>query len=336
MPLRNNIVPLLLIAFALALTSCAAPPATQTATVTPTPPSLIRYSTPTFTLTPSGLPPTITPLPTATPTPVTYAVKKDDDMFGIALRFGVSLPSLKTANPKVNPYFLGVGTVLVIPVTPSPPGEVGNLTQTPTPTPGPVVLSKPICYPSAGSGLWCLVEANNNQSAGLEALGVKFRLSDPATQTIVEQTVFAPLNVFPGKSRMPIMAYFEVQGGRNFGVEAAVESVLPLADGDSRYLTVLVQDRQENLTAGTAQVTGKVSLGSSTAQAKEVWILAAAYGSNGDLVGLRRWDSPGGLKAGESLPFTINLYSLGPQIARVELFAEAHAQVAAGLPTETP
>ena len=40
---------------------------------------------------------TLTPLPTATQTPYMYIVKKGDDMFGIALRFGLSPQVLMTA-----------------------------------------------------------------------------------------------------------------------------------------------------------------------------------------------------------------------------------------------
>ena len=49
-------------------------------------------------------------------------------MFGISLWYGISLEALKTANPTVNPYAMGVGTVLLIPLTP----EAGS---TPRPTP---------------------------------------------------------------------------------------------------------------------------------------------------------------------------------------------------------
>lgn len=336
MPFRNIIVPLLLIASSLGLPACSPQQPTQTPTATLTPPALTPYRTPTLTLTPSGPPPTLTPLPTATLTPVTYAVKQDDDMFGIALRFGVSLPALKTANPTVNPYFLGVGMVLVIPVTPTPPGAGTETPQVLTSTPGPVRLSPPTCYPSAEGGLWCLAEAQNNQSAGVEALGVKFRLSDPSSGEILEQTVFAPLNVLPGNGRLPVMAYFKVQGTRGTGVEAVVENSLPLVDEETRYPAVEIEDQHDQIEGNTAQVTGKVKLIAAGAQASEAWVLAAAYGSDDVLVGLRRWEAPGGLKSGEAQAFTINIYSLGPQIARVALFAEAHATQPGSQATLTP
>ena len=60
--------------------------------------------TPSITLTPSAIPlptntlaptPTLAPTLTPTPAPVTYTVTDQDDMFGVSLRFGVSLDALK-------------------------------------------------------------------------------------------------------------------------------------------------------------------------------------------------------------------------------------------------
>ena len=43
------------------------------------------------------------PTPTVTPTPHTYKIASGDTLGGLALRFGISLPALQTANPKVDP-----------------------------------------------------------------------------------------------------------------------------------------------------------------------------------------------------------------------------------------
>jgi hypothetical protein len=49
-----------------------------------------------------------------------------------------------------------------------------------------------------------------------------------------------------------------------------------------------------------------------------VWVLAVAYGEDGQVVGFRRWES-----AGDEDEFEFWVYSLGPEIARVELLVEA-------------
>lgn len=44
-------------------------------------------------------------------------------MFSIALYYGITLDELKAANPEVNPNAMSLGTVLLIPVTPTAPSS---------------------------------------------------------------------------------------------------------------------------------------------------------------------------------------------------------------------
>ncbi|MDD5369544.1 MAG: LysM domain-containing protein [Anaerolineaceae bacterium] len=315
---------------ALLLDGCT-PAVTQAPTPTIEPsPVLTLYHTPTVTPSPSGLPPTRTPLPSPTLTPVTYAVRADDDLFGISLRFGVSLPALKTANPKVNPYFMGVGTLLTIPVTP-PASGTGTLTAaTPRSANAPrdvassVSISLPTCYPSADGGLWCLALAHNQQTQSLENLSVIFRLAGKNPDVLTDQAVFSPFNVLPGSGLMPVVIYFPAPAPSEYGVEVQVDSALPVAPNDVRYLAAKIQQEQIQVDGLAARATGQVALADATAQAGEIWVLAVAYGEGQQVVGLRKWESPTGLAGGESLPFDLTVYSLGPDIQRVELLVEAH------------
>src|SRR5512141_2101170 len=124
-----------LIAIGLILAACSAkteshpPPLAVNSSATASPAAagqLTPYRSPTGTVTPTPTDPaTPTPLPSPTPTPRSHTVVKGEDMFGIALRYGVTLEELKAANPDVNPNFLSVGAVLVIPqsLTPQPSME---------------------------------------------------------------------------------------------------------------------------------------------------------------------------------------------------------------------
>ncbi len=287
---------------------------------------LTPYQTSTPSPTPAGLPPVATSLPTLTPTPVTYTVKKDDDMFGISLRYGITLKALQTANPSVNPYWLSVGQVLVIPVTitPTPPDTPGLTTATP-PTAG-VQLGQPVCYPSADGGLWCLVNARNTGKEALETVLARIKVPGQAGGQPVEQTTSAPIDVLkPGKT-FPLVAYFPAPAPKATTGEAAVVSVLPVNPANPRYLsaqvTVITSPIAED--GMSARVTGNVSLQSGDSPARQVWVAVLAYGRNGQPVGVRKWEEAAGLEPGDTLSFDITVYSLGPKIDRLDILAEAH------------
>jgi LysM repeat protein len=122
-----------------------APVPTQTSTWTPQPthtprptytpnPTLTPYPTPTY------LPPTPTPAPTAMPTPVTYVVQPGDWLTIVAQRFNLSQESIIAANNIADPNHIEVGTVLIIPVTPTL-SLTGTVAITPTARP---VVARPV------------------------------------------------------------------------------------------------------------------------------------------------------------------------------------------------
>ncbi len=124
----------------------------------PTPtdsPPLIKSATPTLTA-------------TATSTPVTYQVKANNDMFGIAFRYGISPQALMTANPSVNPRAMDPGTLLIIPVTLTP--AVSANTPTP-PGPSPTAIVSipggPDCYLATDGGVWCFLMASGEVTLAL-------------------------------------------------------------------------------------------------------------------------------------------------------------------------
>lgn len=248
-------------------------------------------------------------------------------MFGIALRYGISLDELRTANPTVNPNFLSIGTLLVIPesLTPMPS------TAQPTATPVPITFGPLHCARSAEGGAWCFQPVQNTQDYALESVRAVFRLTDAGAQQIIPQQAFLPLDVLPVGATLPLYAYFPPESisalSGPLAGSAELQGALPHRD-DGRYLPVTLADQKVTIRADglSAQVSANVALTEEADDpASRLWIAAAAYDAQGRVTGVRRWEMPAGttLEQGKSLPVAFDLYSTAGSIERVELSAEA-------------
>ena len=316
-------MPILLLGFTLILTACTQASPAATATIRPTRfGTLATYTGPTATDTPtSGEPDTPTPLPSATPTPRSHTVVKGEDMFGIALRYGVTLEDLMSANPEVDPRWMSIGTVLVIPAalyTPTP-----DPSNPPQPTPVGLALQQPSCFPSGEGGLWCFTRANNPQNFSVEGLSVSLRLYDRESGQILEQSAFPPLNLLKPGGFLPLAAYIPPPAPRNFDATAELVSALPVPPESGRYLDVqqsdlVVEFAEDGL---SASVRGELSLAGREVPARLIYVAAVAIDDAGRIIGLRRWDGEE-LTPGGTQPFELLVYSAGPRIASVSVLAE--------------
>ena len=309
---------------------------TRTPSSTPAPPHL-----------PSATPQVVlpSPTPTITPTPHTYKIASGDTLGGVALRFGISLPALQTANPKVDPRLLSVGATLVIPA--QPPG-----TPSPEPlalvtsTPQPLLVQAPVCYPSADGRLTCLVTVENDQDATLENITAWVGLANAQGESISSQVAIPPLNILTSGEKLPLVAIFS-PSAEAASPQVRLLSAVPVPAGDQRYARTRLDIQKEIIDPGKLQATlsGEVELlpprkpakqastatpqsgASGTVQpepvAHHVWLAAVAYGPGGAPVGYRKWEAELDLYAGSKLPFEVTVYSLGPAIEKVELLVEA-------------
>ena len=279
---------------------------------------------PTQTLAPS---PTALPTKTPTPQPVTYTVTDKDDMFGVALFFGVSLEALKTANPSVIPNLMGVGTVLNIPITPTP-AATGSNQSSPTSTPdsfSPLRLAgSPVCYPDALGGAYCFAQLENISPSPVENPSVRFALT--AGSDVLEMDGILPLNILPAGQTMQAVAYFPSPLPSAFEVSAKIQEWLPVMDGDSRYLEVELPESPNPILQGApfVDVHGTASL--SSGDASYLWVLGVIYDQQGQVLGLRRWEATAPIPSGSSIPFSFRIYSLEGQAKSLRLFVEAHSE----------
>ena len=270
-----------------------------------------------LTLTPTPQPNSPTPAPS--PTPLIYTVAEGDTLSAIAERFGVSIDSILVANPDVDPRSLLIGAQLMIPS--SADGALPQLESSLT----DVRLDSPNCYPAADAGLWCLALVGSARGEPVEGLSAEITLLSPTGEMLTNRTAYSPLErLMPGKA-MPLMAYFPPPVPIPWVASAVLKTVLPGKLEDIRYIpTALdIQDMTLSPERERVMIQGIISLTEGGSPAGLVWLMAVAYDDHGQAVGMRKWEAEKALMAGKKISFDIELYSLGPKIANVDVQAEA-------------
>jgi LysM repeat protein len=267
-------------------------------------------------MTPVSLVDAETPLPS--PTPFTYTVGQGETFGSIALKFGVSIDDLITANPEVSPNIMSIGTVLKIPSNPdNPSGE-------PTPTPVPFVVDQVECYPTANKGMWCFVLAHNEYSDFIENISAQVTLVDSNDTFLTSQTALLPLNILPPNMSMPLAVYFPPDVPFDAKPQVQILTAIRLLPNDPRYLPATVNNTLVEINADGhfANISGEVYLPAESNAATQVWVAAVAYDENRHVVGVKRWEG-GGVQPGASLMFEMTVASLGGRMTRVEFVVEA-------------
>lgn len=250
--------------------------------------------------------------PAPTPTPYLYTVKNDDTMLGIAYQFGISLQELQAANPTVDPHYMGPGLQLVIPIS----GEIPQ--NLPTATAYPVDVEQPLCYPAGDGGVWCVAEIHNNQNISLENLAMWIGLYNSQGENITSQVAYSPMNILAPGSIMPFMAYFSPPVPAEFIARGEVLSAIAVESEDTRYIDAQVEliEMVINPDHSQATVRGVVVLPEGTPVPSQVWVLAVAYDTEGNIIGERKW------KSGGDTQFELTVYSLGGLIEKVQFLTE--------------
>jgi hypothetical protein len=272
-------------------------------------PLVVSYTTvtPTATLTPDASAEINIEQPT--PTPFVYTVVAGDTFFTIAARQNISLDALLAANPGVDPRVLAPGAQLIIPVD----GSSTPVASLPTPTAVPLLVGAPHCYSSAASELWCFLLLENDNDAALDNISGVVQLLDANGEVLTSIEAVAPLNVLPAGERMPLVAFVSDPPSGWVSAQGQLLSAYFLGSGAEGYLPAEIQDLQLSPTEGRMRVQGHVQ---PSGEPGSVWVLAVAYDASGQPVGVRRWESEG------ALDFDFWVYSLGPQIAEVEVLVE--------------
>jgi LysM repeat protein len=320
----------LLICMVIFFSGCSTPE--ETPSVIPTT-TLIPYvkTSPTTIVTGTFAPPTITAVPTIgpTPTPFVHVVVEDDTLLGIAIRYSVSLEDLLAANPGINPRILSIDQEIII------PGSVGDQEASfiPTATPVPMQLSSILCFPTNLDRLWCISTLRNETETPLEGVSAIITLFDDQGQPIASKTAFNPLNLVPSGGISLLAVSFPSPSPDYANAVVTQLSAFPALMVEDRYLELDIErDLDEAGEDGKSwRVAGKVRSDEGIEGIPEsVSILVVALDGEDNAIGFRLWEGDLGDPSAESTRFEVQVFSLGPPIDHVELYAEALLSIAEG------
>jgi hypothetical protein len=97
----------------------------------------------------------------------------------------------------------------------------------------------------------------------------------------------------PAEQALPLVVFFEPPLPAEFTPQAELLTALPVKGGDERYLKAKLQTSEASVDAAgrKAIVQGTVSLPENSPPAGQIWLAAVAYGADGEVVGIRKWEA---------------------------------------------
>lgn len=250
-----------------------------------------------------------------TPTLFLYVIQQNDTLYGLATQHGTSVDAILAANPGLDPRFLAIGQEIIIPV-----GEEGApIDVVPTPTAVPVALDASQCYTNAAGQLTCFLLLHNDQDEALENISASLQLFSSDGDLLSSVDAVAPLNLLEPGAALPLTAFVDNPPQDWSFAQGGLQAAFLATDVEERYVGVEFAYKEIDIADDGLQaaVSGSLQLEAGR-KANSVWVLAVAYDAADEVVGVRRWEGDG-----SENDFEFWVYSLGPQIDRVELLAEA-------------
>jgi LysM repeat protein len=317
--MKKQPISLILALFCAFLLGCVVNTPVPTEEINPT---FYLYETPTRTLNPAS---TLAALvePTRmdpTPTPWVHIVQENDTLLGIANRYGVTLEDLLLANPEIDPRLLSIDQEIIIP---GPEGDTGPVVL-PTPTPLALTISPVRCYPAPSGGLWCIISVENTTNDTVEGISASLSLLDRVGDVIQSEPAFSPHNILPPGAHMPIAILFPASPDENYVPAGRLLSAIRSGEITGRYLLPAVDGVESELSNNRRQIhlSGTIILSElGEGDRVDLSLLAIGLDANGQVVGYTKWVLDG-LVSNQSIPFEVNIISLGPEILSYEILVE--------------
>jgi hypothetical protein len=264
--------------------------------------------------------PVIIASPTPTATPVTHVVAEGETLLSIAYDYGISLEALQAANPAVDPHFLSVGTLLVIP---PPEGQAAvSATQLAPPPPAKVVVGVPACHQVPTGPLYCFVEVQNPGTDAIENISARLTLAGADGLPMATAIAYGALDLMPPGGSLPLAAVVEpAPAGDIAAVGVEILTADRVADANAGRARILdIPEHQAAAAGPRLTVSGQVHNPGDIPMA-ETWVAVALYDDAGVVVGYRKV-ALGALASGESRAFSCLAVSVAGAVDRYSILAE--------------
>lgn len=236
-------------------------------------------------------------MPTATP--IAYVIQKGDTLIGIAVEYNVSLEAIEAANPGIDPGNLQLGQTVFVPAP-----EGGAPSAAVASTPLPVNVGAFTCAPTPVASLICFGEFVNTTSDPITNLSARVTLLNPDNTIGDSVTVYAPLDLIPPGSAVPLAAVFA-----NGNQRAAVGTVLTADSGAAladRYAMLTVSEVAGAESSGGFTLNGTVA-NVAAVTVKDIVVVGTVYNSAGAVIGYRKIALIEPLAADAGAQFSITL-----------------------------
>ncbi len=286
---------------------------------TPLPKTISPTDTPRPTSTPRLATPIVSPTPTATPTPIIYSVQPGDTLLKIAIQFDRSTESIQEANGIIDPRFLQIGQMLIIP----PPTENPDAPPTPTPTPPPLTVTAINFQKTRHGALWCLGTVNNPGDESLTEVVVEASLLDSGGTLLSKAAAFTQLDaILPGQS-VPFAILFETPPAEFAQYQVVAVAGVPLSAQTRYYFDLETFDVHGSSTGeNTYRVRGQLRNWGAT-DSEAIRLVVMAYDKEEQVLAQRQAElAVSLLKAGATTPFEIDLIIPDGMVDRYEVVAQ--------------
>jgi hypothetical protein len=182
------------------------------------------------------------------------------------------------------------------------------------------------CAPTATGGTYCFARVTNEQAFDVANVSAEFILTNQATGDVLTKPATLPVSRVKEAASVPLFAFFQPPVFANPLVTLRLQTAIQADIASTAPVVTVAEPLIEiNADGNSARVSGEVAIAAGGKDAGAVWITAVAFDADGKVLGIRRWESGTGVKAGASEPFEMWVYSTGGTIATIELFTEANS-----------